>query len=772
MTKKSAKYTFILMLLTLVMSLGFTSCGRRHYTPDYNVLVIHEGEGAPKEYGIKAEQFYYRALKKNGILNDVDVKHFYLEYPQKKEYEHNVLDSLSKQGWMPNVIVCHKDVSVRYLNRIRANMSEEIQEIPMVYTGVRYPEEALVSHGLKCISNVTGYKDSVDLGKNLLFFQEVTGDKLCTVVVDSIASANKPVYHQLRNYLKLHELNYINNMDCHIDSLYSFEGRNKHNDGRMIVTALSFLYPNKNGRYKEAQIQYAMATAKQYRFMQVIFTAGSQELLNLSAMPQLSVINTQFDEKRHVKILGGYFVSQEQEVNDAVTSLARIVKGEDADDIPLANHKAEYWLDYNAMKMWDMKYSDWEDKANIINAPLRVSNPVLWYGQAIVFWGLLLALLFYFAYKIQYWVLNRKEEQKNLMRDKQYLWLLTSNNSALWKIDKNALTFRSNMPELKDICDKPVNTKVFREMIHPGFRKPTDELVNFRLKEGLHRMRFKLSLDKGRTYQWWECIFTISAEDITFRRCEGRIVYIEEVVKRESELENQLQAAEETKLKQSFLANISHDIRNPLSSIVGFSELLISDDPYTDEEKTEFTEIIRANTDIMLKLIDDVADVSKIQVGEYRFMLKPIPVSMIIETAYAANAVLSHENQKFIKHEGAQDVFINVDFERTLQVMNNYLSNAFKYTPNGTVIVGWKNKGEWVELYVHDSGMGMSQDKQLHVFDQYYMGDAQHQGTGLGLYIVKMMVEQQGGMVGVESFLNKGSYFYARFPITNREKED
>ena len=209
-----------------------------------------------------------------------------------------------------------------------------------------------------------------------------------------------------------------------------------------------------------------------------------------------------------------------------------------------------------------------------------------------------------------------------------------------------------------------------------------------------------------------------------------------------------------------------------MAPFVGFSELLISDDPYTDEEKTEFTEIIRANTDIMLKLIDDVADVSKIQVGEYRFMLKPIPVSMIIETAYAANAVLSHENQKFIKHEGAQDVFINVDFERTLQVMNNYLSNAFKYTPNGTVIVGWKNKGEWVELYVHDSGMGMSQDKQLHVFDQYYMGDAQHQGTGLGLYIVKMMVEQQGGMVGVESFLNKGSYFYARFPITNREKED
>lgn len=772
MTKKHTTYNLILLVLTLTLCLGVTSCGKRKRTPDYRVLVIHEGSAAPQEYGIKAEHYYYHALKKNGVLSDVEMKHFYLNYPQYAAWDTNVLDSLIKRDWVPNIIVCHKDISVEYLQNIRKDMSEEIQNIPLVYSGVRYPELLFPANAEPKIENVTGFKDSVDLGKNLMFFQEVTGDKLCTVVVDSISKHNKPVYRQLRNYLNLHEINYINNMDCHIDTLYWRNGRNKHNDGRMIVTALSFLHPTHNGRNGIRQLQYALATAKEYHFMQINYTQGSQELLNQSGKPQLSVINTQFDEKSHVKILGGYFVSQEQEINDAALYLSRIVKGEKADGIPLANHQAAYWLDWNAMKLCDMEYSDWKGKANIINAPIRVSNPILWYSQTTLFWAVLLGLLLYLAYKIQYWMLNRKDEEKHNQRKKQYLWLLASNDSALWRIEKSTLVFHSNMPELKEICNTPMNTKVFREMIHPSFRKSTDELTQFRLKEGLHRLRFKLSLDKGMTYQWWECIFTLSAEDITYRKCEGRIVYIEDVVKREAALEKQLQAAEETKLKQSFLANISHDIRNPLSSIVGFSELLIGDESYTEQEKIEFTELIRTNTEIMLKLIDDVADVSKIQVGEYRFMQKPISVSVIIDTAYAANAVLSHENQKFIKHEGAQDVFINVDFERTLQVMNNYLSNAFKYTPNGTVIIGWKNKGEWVELYVHDSGIGMSQDKQLHVFDQYYMGDSQHHGTGLGLYIVKMMVEQQGGVVGVESFLNKGSYFYARFPITNHEKEE
>ena len=232
------------------------------------------------------------------------------------------------------------------------------------------------------------------------------------------------------------------------------------------------------------------------------------------------------------------------------------------------------------------------------------------------------------------------------------------------------------------------------------------------------------------------------------------------------------QAEESNKLKSAFLANMSHEIRTPLNAIVGFSALLVESDD-TNERK-EYSSIIETNNELLLTLINDILDLSKIEAG--MMVLKPQTFDLA-DTFNKSGRAMQQKCQK--KNPNVElevespykSCIVTLDPNRLTQIWTNYATNSIKYTPSGKIRMGYKYADGKIYIYVKDTGIGIAKDKQNLVFRRFNKLDDFAQGTGLGLSIVKAIVNQCGGTVGFESEEGKGSTFYAYIPCDAKIEE-
>lgn len=256
---------------------------------------------------------------------------------------------------------------------------------------------------------------------------------------------------------------------------------------------------------------------------------------------------------------------------------------------------------------------------------------------------------------------------------------------------------------------------------------------------------------------------------------EGVVIRVDDVTERQhmiGELEKARKQAEQSdKLKSAFLANMSHEIRTPLNAIVGFSDLLmITDNP---SEKEEYSKIINTNNDLLLKLINDILDLSKIEAGSVELKYEKFDLAVYFDE-------LATSMQWRVKNPQVRLVFINpyttcmvkLDKKRFTQIFTNYVTNAIKYTPEGTIEMGYEEVEEGIRIYVRDTGIGIPEDKKDKVFYRFEKLDEFAQGTGLGLSICKAIVEACGGSLGFESEYGKGSFFWAILPYINEVDEE
>ena len=246
-----------------------------------------------------------------------------------------------------------------------------------------------------------------------------------------------------------------------------------------------------------------------------------------------------------------------------------------------------------------------------------------------------------------------------------------------------------------------------------------------------------------------------------FVRSFGMLMNIDDFKDREYELNEARKMAEEATLKESFLANMSHEIRTPLNAIVGFSDLLaMPGNDYTDEDKKIFIDTIHNNNELLLKLVNDILDVSRIESGHMEFVIKPHSVQEMMDKIYQTFLVQIPRHLEF-RYASDYDVTVNVDEGRMRQVITNFITNASKFTPEGSITMGWKVNEDTnkVELYVEDTGIGLSEEDRKMVFSRFFKKDEFKQGTGLGLSICKLIVSRLGGSIKVKSELGKGSRF-------------
>ncbi|RHU27337.1 PAS domain S-box protein [Parabacteroides sp. TM07-1AC] len=229
------------------------------------------------------------------------------------------------------------------------------------------------------------------------------------------------------------------------------------------------------------------------------------------------------------------------------------------------------------------------------------------------------------------------------------------------------------------------------------------------------------------------------------------------------ETEQQREKAEELdRLKSAFLANMSHEIRTPLNAIVGFSTLLV--DAEDREEQLQFVEIIQKNNELLLQLISDVLDLAKIEANTIEFKPMDIELKGFLDDLVKSMKIKIHGDVELRCRPGLEPCVFRFDHVRLSQLFSNFVNNAIKHTAEGSITLAYELRPDEIEFSVTDTGEGMSEEVQLHVFDRFYKGNDFKQGTGLGLSICKSIVEQQKGKIGVSSEIGKGSRFWFILP--------
>lgn len=223
-------------------------------------------------------------------------------------------------------------------------------------------------------------------------------------------------------------------------------------------------------------------------------------------------------------------------------------------------------------------------------------------------------------------------------------------------------------------------------------------------------------------------------------------------------------AEKSNKLKSAFLANMSHEIRTPLNAIVGFSDVLAQTEDV--QEKQEYVNIIESNNQLLLQLIGDILDLSKIEAGTLEFTYTDMDVNaMFTELEQSSRLRMNNPEVEITFAEHAPDLILYTDRNRLMQVMNNFMTNAMKFTRRGSIRFGYRSQpGEQLYFYLSDTGSGIPEEKQRLIFERFVKLDSFKQGTGLGLSICQSIIEKLGGEIGVTSQVGVGSTFWFRIP--------
>lgn len=305
-------------------------------------------------------------------------------------------------------------------------------------------------------------------------------------------------------------------------------------------------------------------------------------------------------------------------------------------------------------------------------------------------------------------------------------------------------------------------------IIHPGDLPRTRKHFNDIMlgHEPNSRLSFRLQNADGR-YEWWE--FRSTAYDGLTADIPYMVLGVCQSIQRYKDTEDELIAARDRalqadKLKSAFLANMSHEIRTPLNAIVGFSDLLKDLEAFSSEEVQQFVETININCTLLLALINDILDLSRIESGTMDFQLSSYNLTFIMQQVYDSQRLSMPQGVELRTDfpEGTGKDIVT-DSVRLKQVVNNLINNARKFTAKGSITLGYSmEEPGYTTVFVEDTGAGISDEDQKHIFERFYKADSFTQGAGLGLSICQTIVERLHGTITVTSKLGRGTRFEVR----------
>ena len=386
-----------------------------------------------------------------------------------------------------------------------------------------------------------------------------------------------------------------------------------------------------------------------------------------------------------------------------------------------------------------------------------------------------MAMLYYMAWRLLHNQLReRQREARMLSSELRRLVPGLADGSVLTcrlnRVDM-FMTFDKKQARMAGMPREKWTVDSFRKILHSDCTNVFDIWINQYTqlhRPVIRRLRFHLTFDEGRTYHWWELLYCLDDGSVNDKWLDGLLVNIDAVKDIENAIEDSHKKVYKVEMQESLLAAINHDLRTPLNAIAGFATLLTQQyDEFSEKERAEFSEIVRSNSELMLFLVERLKNMDDKEIAELGYKALPKSVTELLNFCYNTNRIIcpSHLSFELELPQDIQDKIISIDSKRIERVINNFISNAFKFTPVGKVTLGWKYiaGSDEVEIYVSDTGIGISKENQGKVFEEYLKINEHAHGTGLGLNICKRIVLKHGGKIGLVSEKDKGSTFYCRF---------
>lgn len=735
-----------------------SSCSNRE---ERRILIVHSYEESYVGYP-DFNRLIDKEFRRNGV--DADIRIVYLdceafqEEPELK-YMYHLLDSVS-DGWEPEVILVNDDQAAYSLFKCCHPLAKEI---PVVFGGVNYPNWEL----LKEYPNVTGFHDRMDLMKNIRLGAKLFGEDVELFTVLDSTYIDRQIRADIENQLKDEKVT------CMVG--YSGTPREKrlhypHKEGYTRFSSLSIRIGQKQETANFIWTLSKYSTGMCYLQMKRDYT--SVNIGNICASPSLTAINEAFGYNE--KLLGGYITTSPILAEEEVSAAIRILHGEKPSDIPVRESRKKYVVDWNVMQQRGISKESIPAECTIINIPFREEYPVAW-GTGVVLIIILLSTLFVWLF-----FLYRREQGRKrralyeLESEKETLALaIEGSDTFAWKLENDHFVFEKEFWISQKMSAKSLGFEELLSFMHPDH---WDEVRGYwknisKAGKVVSQVRCDFN-EKG--YQWWEFRYKTILLPGGGYKAAGLLLNIQAIKDREQELEEARLLAEKAELKQSFLANMSHEIRTPLNAIVGFSNILALDDGVSPEERLEYIGSINKNSDLLLKLINDILELSRIESGYMSFEYEKCFVSELVDSIYMTHQMLIPEQLEFIKELDAVQVEVMVDKGRLTQVITNFLNNASKFTKTGYIKLGYRylSESDRVAIYVEDTGRGIELSEQKMIFSRFYKQDEFSQGAGLGLSICQVIVEKLRGKIELWSEPGKGSRFTVVLPVVKATSDE
>ena len=727
------------------------SCSDRE---ERRILIVHSYEESYVGYP-DFNRLIDKEFRRNGVNADIRIVYLdcesFQEEPELK-YMYHLLDSVS-DGWEPEVILVNDDQAAYSLFKCCHPL---VKETPVVFGGVNYPNWEL----LKEYPNVTGFHDRMDLMKNIRLGAKLFGEDVELFTVLDSTYIDRQIRADIENQLKDEKVT------CMVG--YSGTPREKrlhypHKEGYARFSSLSVRIGKKQetANFIWTLSKYSIGMC----YLQMKRDYTSVNIGNICASPSLTAINEAFGYNE--KLLGGYITTFPILAEEEVSAAIRILHGEKPSDIPVRESRKKYVVDWNVMQQRGISKESIPAECTIINIPFREEYPVAW-GTGVVLIIILLSTLFVWLF-----FLYRREQGRKrralyeLESEKETLALaIEGSDTFAWKLENDHFVFEKEFWISQKMSAKSLGFEELLSFMHPDH---WDEVRGYwknisKAGKVVSQVRCDFN-EKG--YQWWEFRYKTILLPGGGYKAAGLLLNIQAIKDREQELEEARLLAEKAELKQSFLANMSHEIRTPLNAIVGFSNILALDDGVSPEERLEYIGSINKNSDLLLKLINDILELSRIESGYMSFEYEKCFVSELVDSIYMTHQMLISEQLEFIKELDAVQVEVMVDKGRLTQVITNFLNNASKFTKTGYIKLGYRylSESDRVAIYVEDTGRGIELSEQKMIFSRFYKQDEFSQGAGLGLSICQVIVEKLRGKIELWSEPGKGSRFTVVLPV-------